>query len=220
MMEIVDDAVARIVLAMDDGDSINRVCEKIGQSYSWTYEWVQTLEDLGIVERLDRGFRVTDDEMRTAFLHVVQATSAYGIDRDEAYVLPHFSGMDFAFTGIDAAYVWTEGGYQVARDYTDYPVFLAVGADELDAWQDFFAACSVDAFVEERDGEGIYYVLSPVEGVDREWVDGSPAIPLQEAIEWMVRYRASFQPALEIIAEQYGHRPSVREALDREAVAL
>ncbi len=39
---------------------------------------------------------------------------------EEAYVLPQFAGMEYAYTGIDAVYVWTRGGYQVARDPEDY----------------------------------------------------------------------------------------------------
>jgi len=41
--------------------------------------------------------------------------------------------MDYAFTSIDAVYVWTRGGYQVARDPEDYPLFIAVHESDLDA---------------------------------------------------------------------------------------
>jgi len=34
---------------------------------------------------------------------------------EEAYVIPQFSDWPFAFTRIDAVYVWTQGGYQVGR---------------------------------------------------------------------------------------------------------
>lgn len=152
-------------------------------------------------------------------MHVMQATTKYGVDRDDAYVIPHFAGMPFAFTRIDAAYVWTHGGYQIARDYTDYPVFIAVNEDDIEAWHEFFTACGIDAFVEERAGSEIYYVLFPVEEVEFEWVDGAPVIPLADAIAWMQQYRANFQPALEIIANEYGDRPAARTALDEEAAA-
>lgn len=157
--------------------------------------------------------------VRDAFTQVVQTVTAYGIDRDDAYVIPQFTRLPFAFSHIDAAYVWTHGGYQVARDYTDYPVFLTVAEADRDAWQDFVTACGIDVCVEERAGEGIYYVLYPVETVDREWVDGTPVIPLTDAIAWMQQYRVTFQPALAIIADEYGDRPAVRNALDVEAVA-
>lgn len=218
-MEIVDEVPAIIVLAMEDGDSINRVSQKIGQSYSWTHEWVRTLVDVGIIERTHDGFRVADDNVPDGFMQVVQATARYGVDRDEAYVIPHFAGMAFAFTRIDAAYVWTHGGYQLARDHTDYPVFIAVKRTDIEAWREFFSGCGIDAFVEERAGSGIYYVLFPVETIEVEWVDGAPVIPLGAAIEWMQQYRANFQPALEMIVEEYGDRPAVRTAIGEELTA-
>lgn len=121
--------------------------------------------------------------------------------------------MPFAFTRIDAVYVWTHGGYQIARDYTDYPVFITVNDDDITAWREFFTSCGIDTFVEERAGSGIYYVIYPVEEVQSEWVDGMPVIPLDDAIDWMQQYRANFQPALEIIADDYGDRPAAQNAL-------
>lgn len=218
MLEIIDEAAAKIVLAMKDGDSINQVSKKIGQSYSWTNEWVRTLVDMGVIERVDGGFAVVDNEVREGFRSVMQAVTRYGIDRDEAYVIPHFAGLPFAFTRIDAAYIWTHGGYQIARDYTDYPVFIAVDEGDVDEWREFFATGGIPAFIEERAGSGIYYVLVPVERVEPEWVDGAPVIPLPDAVEWMKRYRANFQPALKIIADEYPHRPAGRAALDEEGV--
>lgn len=217
MLEVIDETAAKIVLAMDDGDSINQVSKKTGQSYSWTNEWVRTLVDIGVIERDDGGFSVVDHGVREGFKSIVQAVTRYGINRDEAYVIPHFTGLPFAFTRIDAAYVWTHGGYQIARDYTDYPVFIAVNEGDVEAWREFFAAGGIEVFVEERAGSGTYYVLFPVENVEAEWVDGAPVIPLADAIAWMRRYRANFEPALEIIAEEYDHRPAARAALDEGA---
>lgn len=46
--------------------------------------------------------------------------------------------MDYVFTAIDAVYVWTRGGYGVARGPETYPLFIAVHETELDAWATFF----------------------------------------------------------------------------------
>lgn len=75
MMNSIDEVAAKIVLAMSDGDSINHVSKKIGQSYSWTHEWVHRLIDIGIIERDGDGFRVADSEAREAFMHVVQTVT-------------------------------------------------------------------------------------------------------------------------------------------------
>lgn len=46
--------------------------------------------------------------------------------------------------------------------------------------------------------------VSPTTGpIDLEWVDGNPAIPLPETIEYMQEYRWNFVPALEMVAEEY-----------------
>lgn len=41
-----------------------------------------------------------------------------------------------------------------------------------------------------------------IESVDPEWVDGNPAIPLSEAVEYMQEYRWNFEPALEMVADE------------------
>ena len=51
--------VAKILLAVRDGDSINKVSEKIGSSY--TYEWIERLEEAEVLKR-DNGIRIVDEE--------------------------------------------------------------------------------------------------------------------------------------------------------------
>ena len=51
--------VAKILLAVRDGDSINKVSEKIGSSY--TYEWIEWLEEAEVLKR-DNGIRIVDEE--------------------------------------------------------------------------------------------------------------------------------------------------------------
>ena len=62
------------------------------------------------------------------------------------YVIPLFSDWPFAFTRIDAVYVWTQGGYQVGREPDDYPLFLAVREQDVDGLLDEQQdATSIDA---------------------------------------------------------------------------
>lgn len=47
-------------------------------------------------------------------------------------------------------------------------------------------------------------VLFPsTDNIDPAWVDGSPVIQLESAIEKMLDTRAAYEPALEIIADKY-----------------
>jgi hypothetical protein len=131
------------------------------------------------------------------------------VSREEAYVVPHFARMEFAYTEIDAAYVWTHGGFQIARGHDDYPVFVEVYERDVDRWIEFFERFGVDTTVGERPEEGeisgrVHYVLFPrSDGIDTEWVDGNPVIPLDAAVDQMMQARAAYEPALEMIADEH-----------------
>lgn len=210
MMKFMDPTAAKIVLAAQRGDSINRIANKIGVSYSWVYDWIERLEDKEIIVNTDNGIQVVDHELRQRYAEMMAALySRDAITQEDAYVIPHFAGMAFAFTEIDAAYVWTHGGYQIARSHDDYPVFIQVHDRDIDRWIGFFQQFDIDTTVNERpdatDVDGnVHYVLFPkTDGIDVEWVDGNPVIPLNDAVERMMENRPAYEPALEIIAEEY-----------------
>jgi hypothetical protein len=46
-------------------------------------------------------------------------------------------------------------------------------------------------------------VYPVTDGIDIEWVDGNPVIPLGDAVDQMMDTRPAYEPALEIIAEEY-----------------
>lgn len=211
MLEYVDDTAAKIVLAASDGDSIRRIAQKIDGTYSWVYTWVERLEDIGVVERHD-GVYVTAPDVREGYAQIVEAVGRQTAPTvAEGYVVPHFAQMPFAYTKIDAVYVWTHGGYQIARGDDAYPIFMRVRDADIERWMSFFERYTIPTTIDERDDSviddatgSIYYSLQPTPGtVDREWVDGTPAIPLPETIEYMQEYRWNFEPALEMIADEY-----------------
>lgn len=208
--EFIDPTAAKIVLAAQRGDSINRVAEKIDVSYSWVYDWVDRLEDKNIISNTDNGIRVTDHEIRQQYAEMMAAFySRDTISQEDAYTIPHFAGMEFAYTEIDAAYVWTHGGFQIARSHDDYPVFIHVHDRDVERWMAFFQQFNVETTVNERPDAGdidgnVHYVLYPeTDGIDAEWVEGHPVIPLDDAVDQMTENRPAYEPALEIIADEY-----------------
>lgn len=210
MIEGMDATAAKIVLAVHRGDSINRIASKIGVSYSWVYDWVERLENENIIANTDNGIQIIDHEMRQQYAEMIAALySRDTISMEDAYVIPHFSGMEFAYTEIDAAYVWTEGGYQIARSHDDYPVFIHVHDRDIERWIAFFQQFGVDTTINERpdasDVNGnVHYVLFPkTNNIEAEWVDGNPVIPLDDAISQMMENRPAYEPALESIADKY-----------------
>jgi hypothetical protein len=208
--ELLDPTAARIVLAANRGDSINRVANKVRGSYSWIYEWIERLETADVIVDTDNGVRIVDHELRQHYDAMVGALYSRGtVARADAYVIPHFAGMEFAYTEIDAAYVWTHGGYQIARSHDDYPVFVQVHERDIERWEAFFQRYGVETTIGERpdasDVDGaVHYVLFPKDdGFDVAWVDGDPVIPLDDAVEQMTADRAAYEPALEIVATEY-----------------
>jgi len=126
MMEYVDDTAAKIMLAARPGDSIRRVAQKIDGSYSWVYDWIERLEAAGFLRR-DDGIYIEDYTVRDRYHELVAAIArATPPTIDDAYIIPHFAGLPFAYTKIDSVYVWTHGGYQIARGHDDYPIFIQV----------------------------------------------------------------------------------------------
>lgn len=202
MFELVNRHVVKILLAAEDGDSINRISQKAGTSYAWTHKWVERLEALGIIER-DDGVRIVDRAVADAFEAVAQAVLRRGLELEDAYLLPNFAGHEYAYTKTDAVYIWTHGGYQIGRNRSDYPIFIEVLTEDLEAWQEFFAAVGVSSCVEDRGGDGIYFVLFPQDRIEAEWTEHAAVIPLEETVDWMEQYAVNFQPALEMLDEMY-----------------
>lgn len=211
MMEHVDDTAAKIVLATSDGDSIRRITQKIGGTYSWVYTWIERLEEIGVVERTD-GVHVTAPTVREGYARLMEAIGRRSPPTvTEAYIVPHFAQMEFMYTKIDAVYVWTHGGYQIARGTDAYPVFVRVHETDIERWEAFFERYGIPTTVDERDDSviddaigSIYYSLQPTtDPLDRVWVDGAPVIPLAATIEYMQEYRWNFEPALQMVADEY-----------------
>lgn len=196
--------VTKILLAVEPGDSISRIARKTGGSYGWTHRWIERLEEQGVIAR-DDGVYVQDEAVQEAYEAVAQTVVRRGLDLEDAYLLPNFTGLTYRYAKTDAVYLWTKGGYQIGRNQDDYPIFLDVVADDVDAWEAFCDEFGVDYRIGERetDAGGIYYVLFPQDNFDVEWVENAAVPPLAETVDWAEQYAANFQPALEMLEEMY-----------------
>jgi hypothetical protein len=207
MYEMLDETAAQVVLAIEEGDSIRRVAQRIQTPYETVRLAVNDLETAGYVD-YDQGLSVTDTRVREAALELVAASASVRPPSiEEAYVLPHFGDWPFAFTHIDAVYVWTQGGYQIGRDPDDYPLFLAVPEEDLAGWEAFFDAFDIPTAFERQPSDAIsgplQVVLYPRSELDVEWMDGYPVISRAETIDYMEEHYAQFQPALEMLDRMY-----------------
>jgi hypothetical protein len=73
--------------------------------------------------------------------------------------------MPFAYTKIDAVYVWT---------HDDYPIFIQVADRDVDQWTAFFDEFGIPSRIEERPDATDYdatvsYVLFPTSGSTAIW---------------------------------------------------
>ncbi|SDY62508.1 hypothetical protein SAMN05216564_10739 [Halopenitus persicus] len=103
--------------------------------------------------------------------------------------------------------MWIQGGYQVGRNPDDYPLFLAVREQDVDAWEAFLESFELPTAFErqprnELDGP-LQIVLEPHPSLDIEHVEGYPVIPRAETIEYMRESYAQFQSALAILDRMY-----------------
>ena len=207
MYEVCGEKELKVLLALDPGDSISGVARKIDENRETIRRVVNRLEEAGYVA-YDDGLQLLDQTIRDIgleFLAAATATSPPSIP--EAYVLPQFAGMDYAFTAIDAVYVWTRGGYQVAREPGDYPLFIAVHDSDLDAWTTFFDRFGIPTAQERQPADdldgAIQIVLEPRAEIETEMVDGRPVILLQETVAFANKYYATFQSALDMLGRMY-----------------
>jgi len=202
-LDFVNRHVAKILLAVEDGDSINRVSEKIDSSYSYTYEWVKHLEEADVLER-NNSIQVTDGGFVESFEDVARTVLKRDLELSEAYLLPNFTGMEYRYSKTDAVYIWTKGGYQIGRNQEDYPIFIDVYEDDVKEWKEFFQGFGIETSVGERtEIDGIHFVLYPQEEIEVDRVEGSSVAPLDETVKWAEQYKANFQPALEMLDEMY-----------------
>ena len=207
MYEVVDDTAAQVVLATESGDSIRRVAQRLHTPYETVRQAVNRLEEAGFVA-YDDSLSVANDSVRDAARELVAASANVSSPTiDEAYVVPQFGDWPFAFTRIDAVYVWTQGGYQVGRDPNDYPLFVAVQEQDIDAWETFFDSFGLPVASERQPRDEltgpIQVVLEQRPSLDVEDVEGYPVIPREETIDYMRDHYAQFQSALAMLDRMY-----------------
>lgn len=207
MYEVFGGTAVGVVLATRPGDSIRRVAQRIHTPYETVRQAVNTLEAAGFV-RYDDGLYVTDDRVRDAARELLAASARVSPPSiDDAYTLPQFADQPFAFTRIDAVYVWTRGGYQVGRSPDDYPLFVAVRDRDLEGWEAFFDAFGLPTALERQPPDAfdgpVQVVLEPRTDLDVEWVEGYPVIPLDDTVAYMREHSAQFQPALSMLSDEY-----------------
>jgi len=140
------------------------------------------------------------------------------VNISEGYELVKRVGLKYAFTGPDAVFFWTKGGYQVDRFFGFYPIHVLVRRVDVNRWKRFFRSVGKAFWVKEARVKqtlfGVFYVLYPRVDFDVEQVEGFNVAPLKEAVDFCIQNVYSYEPALEILDEMYslGLRVKYKEA--------
>jgi hypothetical protein len=114
---------------------------------------------------------------------------------------------------VDGVFVWTRGGYNAGRFFGFYPIHLKVLAKDLLRWRSFFAKARKSAFIAERKPErtlfGVFYLLYPETRIKAETVNALRVEPLSETLRFCRNNIYTFQPALEMLNEEYRAKAKV-----------
>jgi len=130
------------------------------------------------------------------------------VNISEGYELMKQVGLKYAFTGPDAVFFWTKGGYQVDRFFGFYPIHVLVRMADLNRWKEFVRSVGKVFLVKGEPVRqtlfGVFYVLYPRVDFDVEQVEGFNVAPLKETVDFCLQNVYSYEPALEMLDEMHG----------------
>ncbi len=128
-------------------------------------------------------------------------------DIAKGYSLLRSSSLPHALTGVDAVYAWTHGGYNIDRFFGFYPIHVKVRRHDLLEWKKVLARNGFKAFLNsEKPREtlfGPFFILYPEEKLEVAEVDKLKVTPLKETVEFCRKNIFAFEPALEMLDEEY-----------------
>lgn len=112
----------------------------------------------------------------------------------------------YAFYGNDAVTIWTDGYYWTGFTRGFKPVHIEVLEKDLKWWRDFFKKNRVEYTLEgeNRTLFGLTYILHPRKDFKVEEKESTQVAPLKETIEFCMKNRLTYEPALEYLDEHYG----------------
>jgi hypothetical protein len=132
----------------------------------------------------------------------------------DTYDLVKEAKLKYAFTGPDAVFFWTKGGYNVDRFFGFYPIHLKIERRELENWKTFFMSRDKKMHINGESIKqmllGAFYVVYLDSEFKTEDVDGFKVIPLDETIKFCEKNIYAYEPALEMINELYNLELKIR----------
>lgn len=198
-IELINPYVVKIIVATRKRDSINLISKRINLSYGWTHKWCKQLIKLGIFK--EHKLKLILNEENPFYKNTLRyVKSNFLKDIGFHYSVLGLFGIKYSFTKTDAVFVWTKGGYNIARYKGYYPIFIKVKKDQLKVFQDYCK--KINLKINARGG--IFYSIEVLEDFEVSYSENIPVDCLDETIKFMKENIYNFQPALEMIEEMYG----------------
>lgn len=197
--------VMRVIISARDMDSINAISQRINLSYGWTYYWVKKLIDVGVFEATrTKLFLKRSNSFYMRILGFIQDN--FKDDVSFHYSILSLFGIKYCFTKTDAVFVWTNGGYNIARFKDYYPIFIRVSEADREVVEYYFR--KLDMKVSQK--KSIFYDIEFKSDFDVAHHKGVPVDPLRDAIRFMEENRYNFEPALEMVQNIYKKKLGVK----------
>ena len=109
------------------------------------------------------------------------------------------SGVTYSFTQTDSVFIWTRGGYNIARYRGFYPIFIKVKTKDKGMFKKHCKKLSLRI----NKKTGIFYKVTFLNSFEIGFCSEIPVDNLQNTISFMKKNKYNFEPALEMIKELY-----------------
>ena len=203
-IDLLNPYVTKILISAKDGDSVASISKRIKLSYGWTHKWINELIKECIFKEKWRGIILQKNNKEyKAILKFIKENfnniSFY-------YSALDLFGIKYCFTKTDAVYIYTKGGYNVARYRDFYPIFIKIKKSD---YKNFLYYCK-KLGLKINSKKGVFYNPEILDDFKINKVNKTPVEPLDESIEFMKKNIYNFQPALEMIQEIYNKKLNIK----------
>lgn len=204
-LELINPYVLRILISIRKQDSINAISKRIKLSYGWTYNWIKELAGLNILRLTKMNVYLNEDnDFYKKTLNYIKEVLSNNVSF--YYNTLNLFGVKYCFTDIDSVFIWTNGGYNISRYKDYYPIFIKIRKEDRSLFGDYCKRLNLKI----NKNKGIFYKVIYLEDFDISYCDDIPIDSLNNTINFMLKNKYNFEPALEMINEIYNKKLKVK----------
>lgn len=204
-LELINPYVLKILIAARKEDSIKAISDRISLSYGWTYKWMQDLAKLGVFKltRMKAFLNENSQFYKKTLRYIKEILSK---DVRFNYDALSLFGIDYCYTETDAVFIWTRGGYNIARYKNFYPIFIKVKKKDKKLFEEYCKRLNLSI----NKKSGVFYKPIFMDDFKVGYNEGIPVDSLKETITFMEENIYNFEPALEMIKEMYKEKIKIK----------